>query len=351
MVFKFFPERPSGEQRKLAEFPGINKQIFYHPSSFLQQFDLFFTDHFGFRSTAIFSYNYFHSVILRISPRDDIVIGKDGWYFYNSKNDGINIDDYCGYHPFTDSELSIIKQRLLQVKNDGLKNGYQFYLLIAPNKHTIYPEELPLGYSCKIGTSRFDQLVVLTKDLEINLIDVRNVLIENKSNLPVYYQLDTHWNDFGAYLASEELLKKISQDNYSLPVNTIPDFKLKRVISYHDTAKFISIEGHVYENEVLMERPVNNSMSVLDFFPPYSSSPGRVTIGKTVADNKLPKMLMYRDSFGIAMIPFLENNFSRSVYIWNNQLNLQVVAEEHPNILVYEIVERNLSWLQAEVGE
>ena len=39
-----------------------------------------------------------------------------------------------------------------------------------------------------------------------------------------------------------------------------------------------------------------------------------------------PRALIFRDSFGSAMIPFLSEHFSRAVYVWQNNFDPALVT-------------------------
>jgi hypothetical protein len=52
--------------------------------------------------------------------------------------------------------------------------------------------------------------------------------------------------------------------------------------------------------------------------------------------------VIFRDSFASALVPFLSEHFSRAVYLWQNDVDAQVVEQEHPDIVIQEIVGRHL---------
>ena len=63
-------------------------------------------------------------------------------------------------------------------------------------------------------------------------------------------------------------------------------------------------------------------------------------------NRKLPRGLMFRDSFSDPLTPFLSNDFSSIVYIsgyWNQKFNiLESIKLVRPHIVIEQIVERNL---------
>ena len=51
-----------------------------------------------------------------------------------------------------------------------------------------------------------------------------------------------------------------------------------------------------------------------------------------------PRALMFRDSFGSAMIPFLSEHFSRAVYLWQTNFDPGQVTRERPDVVIQEWV-------------
>jgi hypothetical protein len=61
-------------------------------------------------------------------------------------------------------------------------------------------------------------------------------------------------------------------------------------------------------------------------------------------------MVMFRDSFGSALVPLLAENFRRSVFVWdwNYEADFfkEVVDKERPDIVIDECGERVLYYLE-----
>ncbi len=57
---------------------------------------------------------------------------------------------------------------------------------------------------------------------------------------------------------------------------------------------------------------------------------------------RLPRAVVFRDSFASRLAPFLSEHFSRAVYLWQNDFDANVVLEEHPDVVIQEIVGRHL---------
>src|SRR5262249_52699631 len=61
-----------------------------------------------------------------------------------------------------------------------------------------------------------------------------------------------------------------------------------------------------------------------------------------IADPRLPRAVIFRDSFASRLVPFLSEHFSRAVYLWQNDLDADTLVTEHPDVVIQEIVGRHL---------
>ena len=63
-----------------------------------------------------------------------------------------------------------------------------------------------------------------------------------------------------------------------------------------------------------------------------------------VADPALPKLVMFRDSFGSALVPLLAEHFQRSVFLWQYDFDPAVILQEKPDYVVWLMTSRRLQW-------
>ena len=66
--------------------------------------------------------------------------------------------------------------------------------------------------------------------------------------------------------------------------------------------------------------------------------PKIVTTNKNLNNKKL---LMYRDSFATALMPFLSNTFEQVIYRWTHQISKSEI--DNADIVIFETVERGLT--------
>ena len=61
-----------------------------------------------------------------------------------------------------------------------------------------------------------------------------------------------------------------------------------------------------------------------------------------IPGSRLPRALIFRDSFASRLVPFLSEHFSRAVYLWQNDFDANAVLSENPDVVIQEIVGRHL---------
>jgi hypothetical protein len=59
-------------------------------------------------------------------------------------------------------------------------------------------------------------------------------------------------------------------------------------------------------------------------------------------NKRLPRAVMFRDSFATWLIPLLSENFSRILYSWQYTFDYDLVERERPDVVIQEMVERAL---------
>ena len=141
------------EKRQLAKRPGFPEEV-DAVIAFPRQFEAYFNDHFQLREVLIRSHNRLKIKLLKKLPQKDVLLGRDGWFFYTRNN---LLQDFLGLEPLSTEALHD-RQRLLEAKRDWLASqGIPYLFVVAPNKQTIYPEKMPEGYIRFKDPSRLDR--------------------------------------------------------------------------------------------------------------------------------------------------------------------------------------------------
>lgn len=132
-------------------FPGI--------VDYLSNLENWYNDNFGLKNELVYLNTKFYKSI-NVSPDSRRVIwGANGFLF---AGDDINdvLSKSIGRIRFNEEELNGYYSYLLEINRFCKLNNIKFYLLIPPNKHTVYKEYLPNYYRTEERTN-YDQLIKL----------------------------------------------------------------------------------------------------------------------------------------------------------------------------------------------
>jgi len=254
-------------------------------------------------------------IFLRYSQSNMVVIGKDGWLYVDADD---SMADYRGLVPYSGSHLSYILN-IVKSERDYLRaRGIPLLLVVAPNKESVYPEYLPDSIK-KLGTeTRLDQIEAYFKsNSDIQILDLRQVLIEAKNDKQVYRKTDSHWNSYGAYLAYCEIMKAIG-----LKPHPLKDY-----------------------DEMVDTHTIGDLGQLLKMSDIYSEPVVHYRLKDGVISDKLPCAVIFHDSFYMAtdLKPLMAPHFERIVDVRFGQLSLlssQLIEQEKPDVVIYIMVER-----------
>jgi alginate O-acetyltransferase complex protein AlgJ len=245
-------ERPGtssmNEKRRLAVRP-----IFVVDSLeiFPKKYEQFYNDNFWFRKYFIQLNSLFTAKTYGISAIPDVLIGKQGWLYYVSKTQGNSLEDYKGLIKLDKRSLELIRENL-ERRTQSLKlKGIKFVVVVAPDKQSIYPENLPDNAQRKRRyPTRLDQIIKYLKgNSTVQILDVRNALLEEKkaNPLPLYKKTDSHWNYLGGFVAYKEIMRSISLE----PMKK-NDFEWEHVNSGRgDLANMLALNEQITEENMI----------------------------------------------------------------------------------------------------
>lgn len=279
---------------------------------------------------------------------DNSLIGKNGWLFYTGED---SVPDYQNTFPFTNEELKTIQLKLDKLSTRLADQGIHLLVVVPPNKNTIYSDYLPQEIPIIGPKSRLDQIIDYQKENgQEKVLDFRSVLLAARNKMPVYYRTDTHWNDYGAFLAYQEIMTVMQSWFPDIKAHTLADFELVPGINTGDIAvnmiKYPEISEEALRLVPLFERAY--SIKAWDQQNEPKTGPNQVT---TIPDSTLPKLMMYHDSFTTNLMPFLSDHFRQVDYYRGFSIDMANIANEKPDVVVIELTERYLGQLLALPGD
>ena len=334
-----------GENRTLAAAPDL---ALSWPAMlrFPAAFTTWFQDHFAFRGRLVQWQAAFRLLVLQVSPSPTVIRGKDGWLFY--ADDGA-LDDHLNAVPLTDAELARWTTTLQHTYDALHARGIAYLFVIAPDKHAVYPEFLPDGLHRRPGPSRADQLVAhLRAHSTVPVLDLRPALLDAAREARIYHRTDSHWNDLGARVASQQILGRLHElTGGRLPALAPPPasafYRRDGRAPGKDLARMLGLETWLGEDDPRL-RARDARARVVE--PQDHGSGGDVSgydlgrLATAVAQADLPRAVIYRDSFGSALVPFLSEHFSRALFLWEYDVHPRTIDQERPHVVIHQWASR-----------
>lgn len=342
----FLPDAIATEKRELASRP--NYSLHTPLKETIKAFEAYWNDNFGGRAWFISLYASLWTRVFHESPVPYVVIGRDGWLFYKSeqKDDGPGINDLQGLTPLTQDQLGSIVSNISAVNDAVQKQKMTLIIVVAPNKQTIYSDKLPTSIVSTGQSTRLDQLKAVMPT-GINFIDLRSILKEGRSMYPTYFKTDSHWNNFGAFLAAQTVLGNVpgstplKMSDYTITISDLP--------GEGDVSSMMAARGVFQEISLDVEPIVKPTVTLSDFT--YVHSP---YIGQVWQQSKvyLPNILIYGDSFRGSMARYLAPHFQKTYVM---PYSIYYDASEHmitslkPTIVIWEVAERYIDRLNQRI--
>ena len=329
------------ENRELAAYPVLYDKENGWNTSYIENFDEWINDNLRGRTEIVkinstLQYKLFHRIL-----RDNLVAGKNDWLF--NKSDDL-ITEYQHVNLLTDDQVGEFTSNM-QAFSDYLGGrGISFYYMQCYEKESIYPNEYLQGVKQLGNISRTDQVVDgLKTKTDINVIDCKIDLLNHAKTEQVYYKYaDNHWNDYGAFIGYQDLMKRIQIDYPKIKVLDKNDYNIENI------EQSVSLYGYQYPySDISPEYRIKNpgaveitdtakknwaDLHVQDFIHEYANNS---------SGNSL-RILLVGDSY---IRQFLKDDvaesFSSTLSIdWSNLDNLDSVIDRfNPDIVVLENTE------------
>lgn len=300
-----------------------------------------FDTHFAFRDRFVQVQSWLRYELLGVSSLSTVWKGRDGWWLLAADGD---VEATLNEPRFTPSELESWRVTLQRTTDYLAARGIVYVFVIAPGKPTIYPEALPAGLHPRPAPTRTDQLVdELRTRSTVNVVDLRDGLRAARGAEPLFHRTDTHWNDLGAAVGYRQILGALTGRVSGLTPPVEPDgFVLTPVAAGGgDLAWMLGLNFSLAERELRLSPVVPRRARVVEPSGDLKQF-GVPRVVTTVDDPRLPRAVVYRDSFGSALVPFLAEHFARMVTLWEYDVVPATIREEQPQVVIQQWVGRRL---------
>ncbi|MGN0468500.1 MAG: hypothetical protein ACI4GY_07245 [Acutalibacteraceae bacterium] len=324
----FVQSETNTEKRTLAAFPSIKDSDGIN-TDYFNQLGEYFDDHFAFRQQIVSLDSIIQSKIFRTSNVSSIVVGNDDWLYYSA-----TVDNFKNDNLISRRGLYNISHNLKLIQNYVESNSGKFVFTVAPNKNTLYGENMPYYYKLKVNQSgNMDELKKILEKDNINYVDLFDLFSNENSEKVLYLKRDSHWSNEGAALVHHEIFEQLDVPHVDY---TKKSFQTRCDYSGDLNKMLYPLTDFVEENEYYdMENPfsyVTKTESVED--------PWIITENK----NAQSSVLMYRDSFGNSLLGFFADSFEKGYFSKSVPYNISShMSLYSPEYVVIEKVERNIT--------
>lgn len=320
-----FVKSESAEKRELSEFPSITTEDGKLNFDFFDEYDLWFSDHFAFRKQFVNADSRVKSTVMGTSPDSGVIVGKDDWLYY-----GDTVDDFLNINTLSRREIKNIAHNLRMIDDYCKSSGAEFIFFSAPNKNSIYPENMPFNYIPADNDNNYELLSAELAEDDFWL-DMKSALLSADSSVPLYHKTDTHWNNLGAYAGHTAIMTKLNRN----PCGAGTQWYIKN-------DRLGDLAQMLYPAEKAKDTQIYNDYEYAYTYQGRFRGLDDITIN-TVNENATGNLLMFRDSYGEAVLPYMAECFNNAEF--SRVVPYRLNAVENKTV-VLEIVERNLGNLQ-----
>lgn len=318
----FWPTTETTENTPLAEIPSActedGKPNFYY----LSDWGNYFEDRFAFRPYLITANALLQGKVFGQSATDQVILGKDGWLFY-----GGTLSDYQGRNLLSDRDWFCLIHNLQLMQEYIEGQGSHFLLTIAPNKNSLYGEYMPSRY-LEGNSKNMDYLSQKLQEGRINYVDLYGLF--QKSETPLYFKKDSHWHNKGAVLAYRALMEAMGKKHetyLNVPFT-------EETVHVGDLEEMLYPKAITPEKDFIYKKEMKFQCETEDYMTEWI---------ETSNSEKEQTLLMYRDSFGESLLPFMADEFNKGYFSRLVPYHLTQAEHYQPDYVIIERVERRLS--------
>lgn len=314
-----FGPSQSAANEQLSEKPAVKNQDGSLNTDYLSQLQSYVNDRFYLRQKLI-SMDRQLSRLLGVSGEDSVILGKDGWLFFEK-----TLADYTDTDPLSNRELFSAASNVALMEEYCNKNGKAFTFVITPNKNSLYGQYMP-DYGVKATGSNAARLHSLLSQMEVGYVDLFAAFKNQPEQL--YFAHDSHWNSKGAALGADLINQALGVESAYFT----GDFSYKVA---HEGDLYSMVYPGVQDTELdgLYGGTLNYT------FKGPSTQPDAIVLQTEGSGSG--KLLCYRDSFGILLFPYLADSYGSAKF--SRLVNYDLT--ENADYVAIELVERNIVYL------
>lgn len=332
------------ENRQLAEAPPAPR-TWAELRAWPKAMDAYVSDRFPARAHLIGGLNYLR-YLAGVSGTDRVIVGRGGWLFYNGGN---HLAAARNDPPYGDPEA---RDWLLGLagRTEWLEaRGARYLLLVGSDKEVVAPQHGPAWFQGPDPDRPAALLARLNAQARAGAVVYPAAELQQQAQrgLNVYNPVETHWTGLGAYTAYAALMRRLQEMGVGegpRPLSAFrraPDhpFKPRNLSLMLGIASFVDADYPEFEDPAATPK-----ITYLTADKAWTA-PQVIDTGATGK----PVLFLMRDSFSLALIPFLQGDFSRIVlvHIQDGAWRPELVERFEPDVVVTEVIESGVQHMMS----
>lgn len=312
------------EKRELSAFPELKAVDGKLNTAYFTQFDAWFSDHMGGRSLLVEAQTVMKEKLFMESAESSVILGSNGWLFYEKTG-----DDYCNVHLLSERNADNVAHTLSMVQKYCDDLGAEFVFTVAPNKNTLYPDNMPARYIKVQGKSNLDVLTDALARYGVHYADLKAAFLQEPRVL--YQERDSHWTYEGGMLAYRTIINSLKSSHRMFEEVTFTeraDWDADLVNMVYPSAPDNDVQ--VYPN---MEYTFSTKTGVVN---------DEALVIETYGGSGEGTVLMFRDSFGNTTWRYFAEAFEKAEFERGVPYAVNSVGRLSADTVILEIVERNI---------
>lgn len=319
-------ENQAGGNQALSRAPSLRDAEGNWNPKYLSQMQDYVGDNFYLRQEMITAWSALNARGLQSSITEDVVLGTDGWLYFAD-----TLPDYVGLDPMTDREIFSAARNLSLMAEYCESQGARFLFTVAPNKNSLYWSNMPdLTLPAARKPHDAKRLQESLTGQGVAYLDLFALFRAQEETL--YFKTDSHWNGKGAALAADAVNEALdrSSDYFAGPFSQEKVHKGDLYDMLYPAESGLEAD-QVYGGELTIE-----------YDAPIRSAENLTIMTHGGGEGSL---LMFRDSFGNNLYPYLADSFDAALFSRSMPYRLDLVSRREADCVVAELVERNLRYL------
>lgn len=337
---QFIPSPDLQENRILAEPPPPIRSL-AELDAFREATDAYVADRLPPRTLLIASLNRAR-MLFGVSGSPRVIVGRDGWLF---SDDATHLGSARNASPLA-TEAQVEWLAALAGRREAAEaEGAVYAILTPPLKETIYPEHGPRWFELAADRNAV-VLAELARASGAGALIYPHADLRRQAEwgLKAYSRHDSHWTGLGAYHGYAALMRDLRRQGVGdgpRPLESFVEVNKDGAMKPRDLALMLGVASFVDIDHPELADPAPPPLAVT-----YLSERTDWTAPQVV-DTGLegkPVLLMTRDSFSNALLPFLYGHFSRIVLTHNQDgaWRPDLMERYRPDAVVTEVIESGL---------